>query len=258
MVTHSKRIALRIFGLILLLSAYHLLTAYKVDFILQFRSLPSLKSIADDFLSLAFDTHFLKGIVRSVLRVYSGFAVALVTAIPIGIAIARFQYLYDLLRPVLEVFRPIPNVAWVPIAVLIFPRVEQSTCFITFVGAFFPLVLSSLRGARSVPGVLFRLGKILGFTEWQLIYKVVFPASLPVVFTGAMIAMGTSWLGVIVAESTYGSEGIGYFTFKSLQLLEFSHIIVGMLMIGMLGSVSSLLIKTVGSIATRWEVQDLS
>src|SRR5256885_581840 len=154
--------------------------------------------------------------------------------------------------PPLEVLRPIPGVAWIPLAILMFPSAELSMVFITFMGAFFPILLSTIDGARSVDPRLVVSARCLGAGRLQLFREVVLPGALPQVITGLGIGMGTSWFCLVTAEMIAGQFGIGYYTWESYNLQRYPEIVLGMLLIGLLGMGSSALVRKAGAWLTPW------
>jgi NitT/TauT family transport system permease protein len=154
--------------------------------------------------------------------------------------------------PPLEVLRPIPAVAWIPLAILMFPSSELSMVFITFTGALFPILLNTVHGVEAIDPRLVASARSLGAGRWAILREVVLPGALPSIVTGLAIGMGTSWFCLVTAEMISGQFGIGYYTWESYTLQNYPDIIVGMLLIGVLGMGSSALVKRLGALATPW------
>jgi len=155
-------------------------------------------------------------------------------------------------RPLIEVVRPIPAIAWVPLAILLFPTSEQGIVFITFLAAFFPIVVSTLHAVRALPSVWEEAACTMGAGRWFVWSRILLPGVLPGIFSGLSVAMGVAWICVISAEMISGQLGIGYFTWRSYGLLDYPGVIVGMLTIGFLGWQSAAIIELVGRRLTRW------
>jgi NitT/TauT family transport system permease protein len=188
----------------------------------------------------------------SVTRVLAGFAAAALAGVGLGLAIGRYRALEDALLPPLEVLRPIPAVAWIPLAILMFPSSELSMMFITFVGALFPILLNTVHGAEAVDPRLVATARSLGTRGFALYAEVILPGAAPAIFTGLSIGMGTAWFCLVTAEMIAGQYGIGYFTWASYTLQNYPDIVVGMALIGLLGMGSSLLVKRIGTALTPW------
>lgn len=154
--------------------------------------------------------------------------------------------------PPLEVLRPIPAVAWIPLAILIFPSSEASIIFITFIGALFPILLNTVHGVGAVDPRLVASAKSLGASDLAIIHEVIIPGALPNIITGLSIGMGTCWFCLVTAEMISGQHGIGYFTWESFTLQNYSNIVVGMVLIGALGMFSSTLVRVIGNRFTPW------
>jgi NitT/TauT family transport system permease protein len=150
------------------------------------------------------------------------------------------------------VLRPIPAIAWVPMAIMLWPTNEQSIVFITFLGSFFPILVNTLHGMSLVDPVLVRAAQCLGAREKSIFLEVYFPASLPHIFTGLTVGMGVAWVSLIAAEMISGQYGIGYFTWEAYSLVQYADIALGMITIGVLGLASSSLIRTAGRLAMPW------
>jgi NitT/TauT family transport system permease protein len=154
--------------------------------------------------------------------------------------------------PVCEVLRPIPAIAWVPMSIMLWPTNEESIVFITFLGAFFPILLNTLMGVAQVDQVLVRAARCLGAREASIFREVLLPAVLPQVFVGLAVGMGVAWVSLIAAEMIAGQFGIGYFTWQAYSLIQYPDILLGMVCIGVLGLASSALIGLVGWLVMPW------
>ncbi|HEY8938980.1 MAG TPA: ABC transporter permease [Cellvibrio sp.] len=188
----------------------------------------------------------------SLARVFSGYLAASLVGIGVGLAVGRSKRAEKLLMPPLELLRPIPAVAWIPLAILMFPSSEASMIFITFTGALFPILLNTIHGVEAVDPRLIASARSLGANNRAILHEVILPGALPSIFTGLSIGMGTSWFCLVTAEMISGQFGIGYYTWSSYVIQNYADIIVGMLLIGLLGMGSSWLIKRLGEILTPW------
>ena len=188
----------------------------------------------------------------SLWRVAAGFLGAAVAGIALGLAIGRFQPVRRTLLPPLELLRPIPAVAWIPLAILMFPSAELSMVFITFIGALFPVLLNTIHGVEGVDRRLLASARSLGTGRWQMFTQVILPAAAPSIATGLAIGMGTCWFCLVSAEMISGQFGIGYYTWESYTLQNYGGIIVGMLVIGLLGMGCSALIRGAARLAMPW------
>lgn len=188
----------------------------------------------------------------SLLRVGFGFAAAMVLGIGLGLLIGRFRWASDSLLPPLEVLRPIPAVAWIPLAILMFPSSEGSMVFITFIGALFPILLNTIHGVESVDARLIASARSLGTRRWRLFTEVIAPGASPSIVTGLSIGMGTCWFCLVTAEMIAGQFGIGYYTWESYTVQNYANVVVGMLVIGGLGMGSSALIRRAGQALMPW------
>jgi ABC-type nitrate/sulfonate/bicarbonate transport system permease component len=172
----------------------------------------------------------------SVSRVLAAWSLAAIVAVPLGFAMGRWQRLERVLDPVVELFRPISPLAWIPLAILWFGIDEGGKIFVIFIGTFFPILLNTIAGAKSIDPVLINAGRILGCADdASLFRKVVLPASLPHVIVGLRISFGTGWAAIIAAELVAARSGLGYLISNGMEVLRSDFVLVGMVTIGVLG-----------------------
>ena len=161
--------------------------------------------------------------------------------------------MFDIFMPYIEILRPIPAVAWIPLAILMLPTEESSIIYITFLGALFPIVLNTVHGVEQTPETLVRAARSLGASNRAIMWHVILPGALPSIMAGLAIGMGVSWFSLLAGEIISGQYGIGYFTWNSYTLVEYPKIIIGMLTIGGLGTLSTWLVKQASKPALRWQ-----
>ncbi len=236
----------------LFLLAWHLLTKYRVSVHVRFVNVPSPAMVFDSLMRAAHDPRFLSHVYLSCRRIFVGFTIAAIVAVPLGLVMGRFRLVREIVFPVCEVLRPIPAIAWVPMSIMLWPSNEESIIFITYLGSFFPILLNTLQGMSMVDPVLIRAAQCLGAREASIFREVYFPAALPYVFTGLTVGMGVAWVSLIAAEMISGQFGIGYFTWEAYSLVQYSDIALGMICIGVLGLGSSALIRGLGRIVMPW------
>jgi NitT/TauT family transport system permease protein len=194
----------------------------------------------------------------SVWRVFQAFALATCLGVPIGLFMGWKKVFRDYTFPLLEVLRPIPMLAWVPLSILMWPGREASIIFLTFLGSFFATVLNTLLGVESIDESYFRAASCLGASEKQIFTKVIVPGALPFIFTGLQISMGYAWFSLVAGEMLAGDYGLGYLIWNSYILVQYPVIIIGMITLGVLGSLSSLIIRIVGDRLMQWKVREVA
>lgn len=231
---------------------WHLATTYKLDFYIRFSNIPTPLEVLSKVVEVNSTPKFIKNVGMSLRRIFIGFAVATVLGVALGLLIGRYRMTRNFLLPAMEVFRPIPAIAWVPISIMLWPDNEVSIVFITFIGAFFPILLNTISGVQAVDGVLLRASQCLGARERQIMWHVVLPGAAPQIFTGLAVGMGVAWVSLIAAEMISGQFGIGYFTWEAYSLISYPEIVLGMITIGVLGLMCSGLIRFVGKSMMPW------
>ncbi|MHB1585869.1 MAG: ABC transporter permease [Acidiferrobacteraceae bacterium] len=240
------------FSLALGLAAWQYVTAHGVRFILNFNNLPTPIEVGQQFLILLHSRGFYVNVAVSTRRVFESFAIAAAVGVPLGIGMGRSAWIRDVASPYIEVLRPIPAVAWIPMSILMWPTNEESILYITFLGAFFPIVVNTVHGVQQTPDLLVRAARSLGARRRAVIWHVVLPAALPGILSGFAIGLGICWFSVLTAEMISGRYGIGYFTWKSYQLIQYPDIVVGMLSIGFLGTLSTAAVRLLSRPLLRW------
>lgn len=253
MTSNLIRWPVRVASLLACLLFWQVAASHKLDLgLFTFTYVPTPGAVLDAAWRLLSSSTLVAHLLSSLSRVFSGYLLAALLGIALGLLIGRSRWAEDTLLPPLEVLRPIPAVAWIPLAILMFPSSELSMVFITFTGALFPVLLNTVHGVEAVDPRLLASARSLGAGRWAILREVVLPGALPSIVTGLAIGMGTSWFCLVTAEMISGQFGIGYYTWESYTLQNYPDIIVGMLLIGVLGMGSSALVKRLGALATPW------
>ena len=191
-------------------------------------------------------------------RVLAGFLAAMIIGIPFGLMLAVNKYFRDLFFPPFEILRPIPPLAWVPASLIFWPTNEMSIAFVTFLGAFYTIVINVLGGARTIDVRYLRAAQSMGASQWDLFWRIILPGTLPSIFTGAAVGMGITWEVVLAAEmisggGTQGGGGLGFFIWNSYMGGSLPQIVVGMISIGIAGYLSSSMIRWIGDRFMPWK-----
>ncbi len=196
----------------------------------------------------------------SFLRVIGGFTAAMLIGIPFGLLLAVNRVAYGIGFPTFEVLRPIPPLAWVPASIIFWPTQELAIMFITFLGAFYTIVINVVGGAKSIDVRYFQAAQSMGASRWDIFRRIVLPGTLPSIVVGSAVGMGITWEVVVAAEmiSGGGSQmggtggGLGFFIWNSYVGGSYEQIVVGMISIGIAGFISSELLRSLGSFVTPW------
>lgn len=214
--------------------------------------LPSMPEIIYGIIRNFSDQYIYNDIFASLQRVLVGFLFATWLGISLGILIGYNKHL-QVLKFYIELLRPIPPIAWIPIAIMIFGLGNHSAYFIVFLGAFFPIFTNTYFGVISIPTIYRNVALSFELSKFTYIYRVVFFYSLPYIFTGLKIGIGMAWMAVIAAELIGSQSGLGYFIQLNRLLLQTDNIIIGMILIGIIGYSLNRLIDLVEKIVIRWK-----
>ena len=198
---------------------------------------------------------------NSVFRVLAGFTAAMLIGIPFGLLLAVNRTAFGIGFPVFEVLRPIPPLAWVPASIIFWPTQEMSIAFVTFLGAFYTIVINVVGGAKSIDQRYFQAAQSMGSSKWDIFRRIILPGTLPSIMVGSAVGMGITWEVVVAAEmiSGGGSQtggtgggGLGFFIWNSYVGGSYQQIVVGMISIGIAGFFSSELLRALGKYVTPW------
>jgi|SRR5271165_988254 len=207
--------------------------------------------INDDAFTGMLGTH----LIASASRVYGGFALAALAALPIGMLIGRVAAVRAALEPTFQLLRPVPVTAWLPLAMIIFGIGPKSAFFLVFLGAFYPILVNTIFGVRSVDPRLFEAASMLGASPASIFPKVVLPASLPSIFTGLRLGLGFAWVVIVVGEMTGVQTGLGAMIMDARQLSRTEIVIAGMIVIGLAGFISDQIVHQIGRALLSWSPQ---
>ncbi|MBW4091882.1 MAG: ABC transporter permease [Proteobacteria bacterium] len=247
-----RAVLLGTLSIAIFLALWQAASATHLDFFLSFDNIPAPSDVAVRAMAIVLSPAFVGDVITSCERVYFGFAIAALLAVPTGLVIGRYKVAHELIFPLCELLRPVPAIAWVPISIMLWPTDWESIVFITFLGAFFPILLNTLYGVQRIDPVLVLAARSLGASEGAIFREVYLPGALPAIFAGLAVGMGVGWVSVIAAEMISGQSGIGYFTWQAYSLIQYSDIVLGMVAIGLLGLVSSAIIRGIGRAAMPW------
>jgi NitT/TauT family transport system permease protein len=233
------------------LSSCHVIPSYK---------LPSPVEILSGFKDIMVvgvppGRHLHNHIIYSLLRVALGYAAASLLAIPLGLFMGWSAGLLRMVRPLVEVVRPIPPLAWIPIAIVWFGIGVKSAAFIIFLGAFFPILLNTISGVTSINPILVEAARTLHAKEKHIFLKVLFPGAVPSIFVGMRIGIGVGWMTLVAAEFTGVREGygLGYMIMTARDIQRPDEILAGMLVIGIIGLFIDIALRAMESRMIPWK-----
>jgi NitT/TauT family transport system permease protein len=260
---------LQLLGLVGFVFVWYLVTEYfnlsnlKIPLLSGFSRLPGPLATLREWTSpdpsfgiSIYTAEYYQHIGLSVWRVLQAFCLATCLGVPVGLFMGWKKTFKDYSFPLLEMLRPIPMLAWVPLAILMWPGREASIVFLTFLGSFFATVLNTLLGVESIDETYFRAALCLGASEKQIFTKIIVPGALPFIFTGLQISMGYAWFSLVAGEMLAGDYGLGYLIWNSYTLVQYPVIVIAMITLGVIGSLSSLIIRAVGDRLMQWRVRE--
>ncbi|MEX5748666.1 ABC transporter permease [Massilia sp. X63] len=215
---------------------------------------PSPRQVALGALELARDGTLWQHIAASLLRVATGFLLALVVALPLGLWMGRVDAAYRTLNPVFQIMRPISPIAWIPIAILWFGVGDVAPVFLIFLAAVFPMIVQTSAGVHAIDGRYLRAAENFGVPRAKLFRQVIVPAVLPEVLTGMRISLGVAWLVVVAAEMIVRSSGLGFLIMDARNAgNRYDLVVAAMIIIGLIGlGLDALMRRLEGLKQVRW------
>jgi nitrate/nitrite transport system permease protein len=171
----------------------------------------------------------------SLVRVFAGFAMGAVVAIPVGMLMGANKYCNKLFYPIVQILKPVSPLAWFPIGLVAFQSASTATVFIIFITSLWPTLINTAFGVASIPDDHKNVAKAFGFSKWKYITKVLLPFSLPHIITGLRLSIGVAWLVIVAGEMLSGGTGIGFFVWDSWNSLSLEKVISAILIIGLVG-----------------------
>jgi NitT/TauT family transport system permease protein len=214
--------------------------------------LPPVGDVLQAAVDMTRSLELLEHAADSLKRVILGFIAATVLGLSLGTIIGLYRKLEDIADGMVSILRPIPPLAWIPIAILWFGIGDASGIFIVTYAAFFPILLNTIAGVRDVDRILIRAAKSLGANDQFIVRHVILPAALPSIMTGLRIGLGISWMAIVAAELIAAQSGLGYMIEYYRRLIMTEKVVLGMITIGVIGFIMDLIFRKVQNLIIPW------
>ncbi len=215
-------------------------------------SMPSLDRIGDTVVQMAESGKLFENMYISVVRVLEGFIVSLVAGIALGIVVSissKFEILTDF---IIQILRPIPPIAWIPLAILWFGIGESSKIFIIFLGGFFPIFVNCVDGIKNIDRKYYELASVYEVSKKELIIHIIIPGALPSMLTGIRLGISNAWVCVVAAEMIGATSGVGYMLSNGRSLSRPDIVILGMLIVGIVGKIMDDILRKLNKKLIKW------
>ena len=254
---------LTVFGVALWLFTWWLLCeGLRVD---RFDKIPGPVAVFSELFSRTpfqgisiFKSEYYEHILVSCQRILIAFGIATGVGVPLGLFMGWSKRIRDYAFPILEMLRPIPILAWVPLAILMFPGFEAPVIFLATLASLFVTTLNTMLGVDSIDEAYFRAAGCLGSSNWDIFKNVVVPGALPFVFTGLQISIGVAWFSLVAAEMVSGDLGLGFFIVDSYMNTVTVPMVFGMITLGFVGWITSVMVRMLGNWLMQWHVKALA
>ncbi len=259
----SPRPYLMLLGFSLFLAFWYL--AVEVWKLPRFREMPGVTTVIKEWLSRSptyglsiYTEEYYQHILMSVWRIAQAFFLATLLGVPVGLLLGWSRSFKEYVFPIFELLRPIPVLAWVPLAIVMFVATESAVIFLAFLASFFATALNTMLGVESIDESYIRAARCLGAHRWQVFRHVIVPGALPFIFTGLQISIGVSWFSLVAAEMVSGQFGLGYVINTSYMMVRYPTIIIGMATLGIVGYATSAMVRIAGDYLMEWRVRELA
>lgn len=190
-------------------------------------------------------------LLASLRRVLLGFSLGAFVAIPVGFLIGTSKKALLALNPIIQILKPVSPLAWLPISLAIFNLADPSAIFVIFITSLWPTIINTALGVSSVPKDYLDVAQVLEMPRWRQITKIIWPASLPYIFTGLRISLGIAWLVIVAVEMLTGGVGIGFFVWDEWSRLNLSSVFLAVLVIGLTGLVLDYAVSKIETLVTH-------
>lgn len=231
----------------------------------RFSKMPGPVAVLKDWLSVhpfqgisIFTAEYYSHILVSCRRILLAFLIATGVGVPLGLIMGWSEKFRHYTFPILETLRPIPILAWVPLAILMFKGFETPVIFLATLASLFVTTLNTLLGVQSIDESYFRAAGCLGSSKWQTFCHVVVPGALPFVFTGLQISIGVAWFSLVAAEMVSGDLGLGYLIVDAYMNNVTVPMVIGMLTLGFVGWITSAIVRWAGKRMMQWRTRALA
>ena len=231
----------------------------------RFQDMPGLTEVFTEWFSKepyyglsVYTPEYYKHIGISLRRIAFAFCLATGLGVPLGLFLGWSKSFREFIFPLFEVLRPIPVLAWVPLAIIMFAGSETPVVFLTFLASFFATTLNTMLGVESIDESYSRAARCLGANRWQTFRHVVIPGAMPYIFTGLQISIGVALFSLVAGEMVSGQYGLGYLINTSYMMIEYPKIIIGMITLGIVGYSTSAMVRLLGDYLMQWRVRELA
>lgn len=262
-VLFGSRLYLMLVGFLAFLAFWHF--AVDVWRLPRFSQMPGLFSVLKEWLNpdpvyglSIYTAEYYTHIFASCVRVFVAFALATILGVPLGLFMGWSTKVREYVFPVFEMLRPIPILAWVPLAIIMFTGLETPVIFLAFLASFFVTTLNTMLGVESIDESYFRAAQCLGANDRQVFTNVVIPGAMPFIFTGLQISIGVCWFSLVAAEMVSGQYGLGYVINNSYTNVRYPTIIIGMVTLGFVGYSTSAMVRMIGNRLMQWRMREIA
>lgn len=215
-------------------------------------TMPAPQTIYEKFIDMIVSGALTQHLLISTGRVLQGFALSAVSAVFLGLVLGLSRRCYRITDLIIQLIRPIPPIAWIPLVILWFGIGEESKIFLIFLGGFFTILVNVIDGVHRIDPKLLEVAQVMETPKWKYISQLIIPAALPSIFTGLRVGIASCWMCVVAAELVASSTGLGYMIMNARQFSQTPVVIVGMITIGVIGKLTDSVLKEIEKRVIKW------
>ena len=214
--------------------------------------MPTLQKIGKTFKTIFLKGTLIKHCGISIGRVLKGYGISVALGVTLGILIGLSHHLERITQLLVQIIKPIPPIAWIPLVILWFGIGESGKVFLIFLGGFFTILVNVIDGIKQTDERLVEVSKVMEIPLWKHIFKLVLPGALPNIFTGLRVGLTSCWMCVVAAELVSSTTGLGYMIMDARQYGQTDVVITGMITIGLIGKIMDSLLHLIESKIVVW------
>lgn len=232
-----KRVVLPLIVLIFIIGGWSALATSVEGFPAPLETYESAKEVFADplYINSEDDKGILWQVLNSLERVFGGFALAILVGVPLGLLIGMSKNAMIALNPYIQILKPVSPLAWLPLLLFVFKDINLTAITTIFITSIWPIIINTALGVRSVNQDYLNVARVLQFSPFEKVFQIILPVAVPFIFTGMRLSLGIAWLVIVAAEMLTGGIGIGYWIWDEYNNLNYHHIIIGIIIVGVVG-----------------------
>ena len=242
-----KQIVLPLIVLVIIITGWSVLAQHVEGFPTPSDTYDAAKDVFSDpfYVNNEDDKGIVWQVLNSLERVFGGFALAMLVGVPLGLLIGMSKNAFIAINPFIQILKPVSPLAWLPLLLFMFRDINLTAITTIFITSIWPIIINTALGVRSVSEDYLNVAKVLRLTAFERIFQIILPVAVPFIFTGMRLSLGIAWLVIVAAEMLTGGLGIGFWIWDEYNNLNYSHIIIGIVIVGVVGLILDIIMGVI-------------